>query len=69
MKQSHIREWEEINRLDFFKWTLIQRKKVREIKDTVQRRHNSQEYATLYWSGTKVSKFDGKLRKKKFSEM
>ena len=35
MKQSHIREWEEINRLDFFKWTLIQRKKVREIKDTV----------------------------------
>ena len=38
MKQSHIREWEENNRLIDFKWTLILRKKVREIKDIGQRR-------------------------------
>ena len=38
MKQSHIREWEENNRLINFKWALIRRKKAREIKDTRQRR-------------------------------
>ena len=27
MKQSHIREWEENNRLIDFKWTFIRRKK------------------------------------------
>ena len=38
MKQSHISEWEGNNRLINFKWTLIRRKKAREIKDTRQRR-------------------------------
>ena len=32
MKQSHIREWEDINCLINFKWALIRRKKAREIK-------------------------------------
>ena len=36
MKQSHIREWGRIT-VDF-KWVLIRRKKVREIKGTGQRR-------------------------------
>ena len=34
MKQSHIREWEENNRLIDFNWALICRKKAREIKST-----------------------------------
>ena len=37
MKQSHIREWEENNRLIDFKWALTSRKKAREIIDTAQR--------------------------------
>ena len=32
MKQSHIREWEDINCLINFKWALIRREKAREIK-------------------------------------
>ena len=32
MKQSHIREWGDINRLINFKWALIRREKAREIK-------------------------------------
>ena len=35
MKQSNIREWEK-NRLIDFKWALIRRKKVREIKDRTE---------------------------------
>ena len=38
MKQPHIREWEENNRLINFKWVRIRRKKAREIKDTRERR-------------------------------
>ena len=37
MKQSHIREWEENNRLINFKWALVRGKKPREIQDTRQR--------------------------------
>ena len=35
MKQSNIREWEN-NRLIDFKWAIIRRKKVREIKDRTE---------------------------------
>ena len=37
MKQSHIREWEDNNRLINFKWALVRGKKPREIQDTRQR--------------------------------
>ena len=38
MEQSHIMDWQENKCLINFNWALISRKKVREIKDTRQRR-------------------------------
>ena len=38
MKQSHIREWEENNRLVKFKWALIRRKNARKMEGTKQKR-------------------------------
>ena len=38
MKQQDTREWEESIYLIDFKWTLIHRKKAKEIKDAGQRR-------------------------------
>ena len=61
MKQSYIRKWEENNGLINFNRALICTKKQEKLKTqgrdaTYKFKINSQEYPTLYWNGTIMSK-------------
>ena len=61
MKQSRIREWEDKNGLINFNRALIRKKKQEKLKAqgrdaSYKFKINSQEYQTLYWSGTIMSK-------------
>ena len=61
MKQSRISEWEDKNGLINFNRALIRKKKQEKLKAqgrdaSYKFKINSQEYQTLYWSGTIMSK-------------